>query len=262
MNPGEAPRQDARPSPLFPSWPPGLWRRILLRPGAGQIAAALEDDMHRFDLRLEHDGARITAIHAETLRAPWTACPGAAAQLAGELTGARLADAAALDPRQHCTHLFDLAVLCAAHAGDAAPTRLDMQVADRVAQRTTATLARNGAERLRWELDGTRIEGPPELAGRDLRKLSQWKRDLPAEEAELATVLRRAVFISGGRQFVPPAGLTAADMGAQRMGVCYNYQRPQAERSTRVADWRADFSQPGREPLQGLDFGGAPAGAG
>jgi hypothetical protein len=238
--------------PAFPAFPPGLWRRIVLQPGPGWIGAALEDDMHRFNLRLDHTGGRITAVYAKGLRTPWTACPGASELIARELAGEPLADVARRDPSQHCTHLLDLAIVCAAHAGDAEPLRFDMRVADRVDQRTTATLAENGAEKLRWRLEGTLIAGPEPFAGKDLRKLSQWKRELPAREAERATMLRRAVYISGGRQFAPPPSLHAADIGP-RMGVCYNYQLPQAEQSTRSPDWRQDFSGSDREPLEGLD---------
>jgi len=234
----------------FPAFPPGLWRRIELDPHPGVIAAALEDDVHRFALRLEHDGARIVAVHAETIRAPWTECPGAAAHLAGELAGELLADVARRDPYQHCTHLLDVAILCAAHAGDAEPLRIDLRVADRVDGRTTATLAEDGIERMRWLLDDTRIAGPGDWTGRDLRRLSAWKGELSARDAERATLLRRAVFVSGARAFTPPPGNpTAAEQGEMRQGVCFNYQQPQASRSTRLADWRQDFSLSGGEPL-------------
>ena len=243
-------------NPTYPAFPPGLWRRIILQPGSnargGWIGGALEDDMHRFHLRFDHDGTRITRACAEALRYPWSACPGAAPHIAAELTGALLADVAARDPALHCTHLYDLAVVLAAHADDTLPTQFDMRVADRVDERTTATLAENGAEVLRWQLAGTAITGG-DHAGHDLRKLSSWKQALPPREAERATMLRRAVFISGGRQFTVPASETAADQAAMRMGVCFNYQLPQAAQSVRSPNWLSDFSVPGREPLAGFD---------
>ena len=246
----------------YPTWPPGLWRRIILQPGRSGhlswIGGALEDDMHRFHMRFDHADGRIIRASAQALRHPWSACPGAAPLIAGELTGALLADVARRDPAQHCTHLYDLAVVMAAHAEDTEPTRFDMRVADRVDEHTTAALEENGEESLRWQLDGTVITGPGPYAGRDLRKLSQWKQDLPLRDAERATILRRAVFISGGRQFVAPATEHAAQqgpmrMGPMRMGVCFNYQMPQAAGSTRTPDWRKDFSTSDIEPLAGLD---------
>ena len=237
----------------FPAWPPGLWRRIILQPGPGWIGGALEDDVHRFHLRFDHDGTRITRAWAEALRHPWSACPGAAPHIATELTAALLGDVAARDPALHCTHLYDLAVVLAAHAGDSAPTQFDMRVADRVDQRTTATLAENGFKVLCWQLEDSAIKGG-DHAGQDLRQLSRWKQDLPPREAERATMLRRAVFVSGGRQFVPPPGLKfAADQGEARLGVCFNYQLPVAETSTRSPDWQRDFSMSGEEPLGRFD---------
>jgi hypothetical protein len=239
----------------FPAWPPGLWRRIVLQPGRnghlGWIGGALEDDMHRFHMRFDHTDGRITAVKAEALRHPWSACPAAAPHIAGELTGELFADVANRDPAQHCTHLYDLAVIMAAHANDAEPTRFDMRVADRADDRTTAVLERTGTERLRWQLDGTAITGGT-FAGRDLRQLSTWKRDLPPDEVELATILRRAVFVSGGRQFIP-ASDRASDQGSYRLGVCFNYQPEQAAHSVRTKDWRTDFSASSAEPLAGFD---------
>jgi hypothetical protein len=233
----------------FPTYPPGLWRRIVLQPGTGWIGGALEDDMHRFHIRIDHAGGRIAGVAARAVRHPWSACPGATGFIAKELTGERLADVARREPTQHCTHLFDLAIIAAAHADDTQPTRFDMRVADRVDGRTTATLTENGDEKLHWHLDDTAIAG----TGRDLRQLSKWKQELPPREAEWATMLRRAVFVSGARQYVAPSEEQTAAMNAGRMGVCFNYLLPQAEGSTRSPNWHRDFSMSGREPLEGLD---------
>jgi hypothetical protein len=234
---------------IYPDFPPGLWRRIVLQPGPGYIGGALEDDMHRFHIRIDHADGRIVAVAAKALRHPWSACPGATTFIARELTGELLKDVARRDPYQHCTHLLDLAVLAAAHADDADPICFDLRVADRMDQRTTASLAENGVERLRWRLDGTRIAG----TDRDLRQLSRWKRELGPQEAEWAALLRRAVFVSGARQYRAPSLEQTATLNQGRMGVCFNYQLPQAEQSTRTPDWHRDFSESGREPLESLD---------
>jgi hypothetical protein len=237
------------PTGLYSGFPPGFHRRIVLQPGTGWIGGALEDDMHRFHLRIDHAEGRVTAVGARAVRHPWSGCPGATQFIAGELTGAPLAEVAKRDAFQHCTHLFDLAILAAAHASDTAPIRFDMRVADRVEGRTTAVLEQDGVERLRWQLDGTAIAG----TDRDLRKLSKWKHDLTAQEAEWATLLRRAIYVSGARQYQPPANNPTAAESPERMGVCFNYQLPQAETSRRMPDWHRDFSESGREPLEGLD---------
>jgi len=233
----------------FPAYPTGLHRRIVLQPGDGWIGGALEDDMHRFHIRLDHGESRVTRVAARALRHPWSACPGATDFIARELTGLPLAEVGARDPAQHCTHLYDLAILATAHAGDTAPTRFDMTVADRVEGRTTATLYADGIERLRWQLDGTAIHG----TDRDLRRLSQWKRELSVQEAEWATLLRRAVFVSGARAYVAPSLEQTAALNQGRMGVCFNYQLPQAESSTRTPNWHRDFSQSGHQPLEDFD---------
>jgi hypothetical protein len=234
---------------IFPTFPPGFHRRIMLQPGPGFIGGALEDDMHRFHIRLDHADGRITAVTAKAVRHPWSACPGATGFIAKELTGAALAEVVRRDPSQHCTHLLDLAIVSAAHASDTAPTRFDMRVADRVEGRTTATLQQDGVERLRWQLDGSTIVG----SGLDLRELSKWRRELPAHEAEWATLLRRTIYVSGARQYVPPPHNPTAAESPERMGVCFNYQMPQAEASRRNPNWHQDFSESGREPLEGLD---------
>ena len=236
----------------FPSFPSGLWRRIVIQPGPGWTGGALEDDMHRFHLRIDHTVGAITAMQARAVRHPWSACVDAAPHICAELEGEKLADVAARDPAQQCTHLFDLAILCAAHAGDMAPTVFDMRVADRQEDCTTATLHQNGEEMLRWMLRGTIIEGSERFAGRNIKRVSQWKREYSPQEAEWATLLRRAIFISGGRVYMPQMDKRAVEMATGRMGVCYNYQLPQAEQSTPIFRNR-DFSVSGHEPLEGFD---------
>jgi hypothetical protein len=241
----------------YPSFPPGMWRRIIIQPGSNAqvrwIGGALEDDVHRFHLRLDHDGTRIIRAYAEAVRHPWSACPGAAPHIAGELAGELLSDVANRDPALHCTHLFDLAVVLAAHAGDTRSSRFDMRVADRVEGRTTATLHEDDREVLRWNLSDTHIDGPAPHAGLNLRQLTKWKQELSPRDAERATILRRAVFVSGARQFVVPAGHVAAAPGSHRMGVCYNYQLPQAASSTRTPNWQVDHSASTEGPLAGME---------
>lgn len=241
----------------YPTWPPGLWRRIVLQPGTsehgGWIGGALEDDMHRFHMRFDHKDGRITAVKAEARRHPWSQCPGAVPHIAGELKGELLSEVAERDPFQHCTHLYDLAVLMAAHAHDTEPSRFDMRVADRVDGRTTATLEKNGVELVRWQLDDTAISGAEPWGGRDLRQLSKWKHEIAPDLVELALLLRRAIFVSGARQFVPPPDEQMGEWNTMRKGVCFNYQPPQIGNTVRSEDWRRDFSQSGLEPLMHFD---------
>ena len=237
----------------YPSYPPGFWRRIALLPEPGQVTAGLEDDVHRFHLRLVHRDSVISEVRAKALRFPWTSCSQAAPFIAEQLVGKRVEDVARLAASEHCTHLLDLAILCAVHIADREPKRFDMQVADRVDGRTTARLAENGEVVMRWQLDGTRIEGPDPWAGLDLRALSRWKNELSPVDAERAALLRRALFVSGSRTTEDSAMTRAADRGPARMGACFTYQLPRALESFRIANWRRDFSLSKDEPLAGFD---------
>lgn len=236
----------------FPTWPPGLWRRMVLTPEPGAISGALEDDVHRFHLRLEHDGTTITGVAARSVRIPMTGCPGASTFIAERLTGRSLAEVAAEDSRAHCTHLYDLAVACAAHAGDARPSRYDFKVADRAGTRTTAVVELDGKQVLLWQLDGTAILGPGDWAGRELKGLSRWKHELSARDAELAELLRRAILVSGVRNFFDDTSEPASTR-THRMGACFNYQLPVAETSYRHPNWHRDWSMSDEAPLGDYD---------
>ena len=72
-------------------------------------------------------------------------------------------------------------------------------------------------------------------------------------EAEWAMLLRRGVFVSGARQYIAPSLEQTAALNHGRMGVCFNYQMPQAESSTRTPNWHKDFSTSGIEPLADID---------
>ncbi|MBV1918767.1 MAG: DUF2889 domain-containing protein [Sphingomonadaceae bacterium] len=241
----------------YPQFPSGLWRRVVLHPGPGWIGGALEDDMHQFHIRFDHADGRITSAKARALRHPWTGCGGAPDHIAADLTGELLSDVANRDPKQHCTHLFDLAIVCAAHANDTGPSCVDMRVADRVDDRTTATLHLNGEEKLHWQLDGTIIsgsgsDGPEHFIGRDTKALSKWKSEYPPKEAEWATMLRRTCYISPARTIEIPKTLSAIQSPHARHRICFNYREPQIDSSMPIFD-RRDFSMSGREPLQDFD---------
>ncbi len=244
------------PSPRsdYPHFPPGFWRRIKLHPGAGWIGGAIEDDMHHFRIRFDHADGVIVSARASAVRHPWTGCGGAPGHIVERLTGERLEDVAQRNPVEHCTHMFDLAVLMAAHAHDDAPSRFDMQVADLADDRTTATLARNGEEELRLSLDGTVIAAPETYAGLDLRQVSKWKHDLDPVTAELMTILRRAVYVSGARRYKMRPGIEGPKSPLAVHAPCYNYRSPVVETTRSLYEVR-DFSTGEFEPLQDLDFG-------
>jgi hypothetical protein len=200
----------------------GMRRSQLIEPELGHVRAEVEDDYHRFLVELFHDGERITGARTEAKRHPWTTCPSAGDHLAARLTGAVLRDVAEReDPLTHCTHMLDLAILAAAHAGDTAPTLYTMFVGDPDGRPRPAILQRNGEEILRWTIDGTMLIEPGVMAGRDLRRLRDWIGEVEPSLREPARVLRRGAYIARGRGFDFSTLTTAAAVSATM--ACYTF---------------------------------------
>lgn len=246
QTPGQA------PAASDPDFPPGFWRRIAIYPYPDKVVAGVEDDVHRFRAALFHDQGIVTSVETWVDRFPYTTCFEAGTFLAAQVAGQRLDALAKLDPRVNCTHLYDLAVLAARHAGAATAVIFDIQVADRVEGRTRATLWRCGDLIGKWAVAGTVIHEPAVHSGRDLRSLSHWKSDLPEERAVHAALLRRGIQISGARR-APPVE-RAADRGAQRSGACFTYQSGQMEHAAATPGGLIDFSLGTMAPLE--DFPG------
>ena len=56
-------------------------RKSIAVAGEFETIAAMEDDFHHFIVRLHHDGTHVTDLVGETIRFPWSTCPGAAVKL-------------------------------------------------------------------------------------------------------------------------------------------------------------------------------------
>lgn len=99
-------------------------RRLRLRhEGATAVEADLEDHVHHFGVRVEHDGRVVTAVTPRAVRWPWVTCPGALDQLQA-LVGAPIGERPLVDdPRQHCTHALDVARWAVRFAADPVPER-------------------------------------------------------------------------------------------------------------------------------------------
>jgi Protein of unknown function (DUF2889) len=226
----------------------GYRRRIELYPSPGTVSAGLEDDFHRFTMRVDYSDGIITAVDARVERFPWSTCTDAGAFLAQQAVGRKLQEVAALDVLTHCTHLYEMVVMCAAHAADSAPTRFDLWVPDRVNDRTHATLSENGDVIISWDMNGWLIEGSPEWAGKDLLQLSKWRKTLDRTWAERANLLRRAIVVSHGRK--PPEELPKRADDPRRVGACFTYTLPRGHDAIRRHDLRRDFSDSADGPLQ------------
>lgn len=222
----------------------GYRRRVRIDPRPGCVSAWLEDDFHHFGVDLPHDGQTVLDLITHAPRYPWTTCPAAGAYLETRLRGVALAKVAEVeDQRQHCTHLYDLAMAAARHALHEKPVVYDISVAELETGGALAELRVDGAPSLRWRLG---VEGKQDGVvggdlGGDLAALNRWTGALPPEMAEAGLMFRRGVTISGGRRLDLEHYKTASEVGPT--GVCYTFQPERAAVSARVLGAIRDFSE-------------------
>ncbi len=228
---------------------PGFRRRFRITPGPGWVRSEVEDDYHRMALTVHHDGKTATRIEPTMIRAPWTTCPGAVEQLKQTFTGVALEQFAERGEKPaNCTHLFDLALLAAAHAFDDAPLVYDILVCDPVDGKRRAELRRNGSTILAWSDASFRITEPAELAGLTLDKMRPWIDSLDAGRQEAARLLRWGNMIANGR-IIP----MEKQSDASRMPPgCYTFQPQRALVARRIGVIR-DFSRGDAQPLEPLE---------
>ena len=228
---------------------PGFRRRFRVLPGKGSVTAQLEDDFHGMQVTLRHDGQRITEVEAGMPRNPWTTCPGATEVVRKTFTGASLADAARTgDKRANCTHLYDLAVLAARHAGATAPLTYDMLVSDPMDGAIDCLLRKDGVTLLSWRLRDGMIEGDyndgAEPAGRTLFELRDWIATLDGEAKDDARMLQWGSIMAHGRTMPLEERSDAAKLPAN----CYTLQPENKDKAKRIGR-EFDFSTSGRELL-------------
>ena len=179
---------------------PGFRRRFVVDPAPGRVRCDLEDDYHCMRVVVRHDGEVATGIEADMIRVPWTTCPGAVAVLVRTFTGVRLdLFATRREKTANCTHLFDIAVLAAAHAHDTAPLIYDILVADPVDGMWRAELRRDGTAVLGWDVSGFVFSQPVQLAGMRLDRLRPWIESLDPPGQEQARLLRWGTILAHGR---------------------------------------------------------------
>jgi hypothetical protein len=226
-------------------------RVVISEPGV--VDGGLEDDFHYFRVRLRHDDHTVVAVDASSHRWPWTTCPSAAEPLralAGMALSPRcLAVGEWTDPRQNCTHMFDLAGLAVAHAargGTPGTTRQYDAAVPAGAQfggRAEVRLWRDGEPALTWVLDGRSCVAPPPYSE------TRWKggflrwadETLPVDDAEAAIVLRRACDIGMGRGMDLDAVPRALDIFDVQGPICHTMQPGFVEVSLRNPGTTRDF---------------------
>lgn len=218
----------------------GCMRRLidLRREPDGAVVGWLEDDFHHFGVTVEHDGQTISDVRVISARVPFSTCPLAGSNLKGMIgqpLSARSTDIGAMvNMREQCTHMFDLAGLAMAHAAAGREHRryeaviLDRDIIAwepglrRLLGPGVAWLLRDGEEVLRWQIDKREITAPAEWAGQSMVKSFRTRTEaMEIDEAEAATVLRRAIMISSGRTLNPDRFNTARERG--QSGVCFTF---------------------------------------
>lgn len=224
---------------------PGFRRRFRITPGTGWVRAEVEDDFHHMLVTLRHAGGRLLAVEPQLLRAPWSTCPGAEAQLRRTFSDLPLeAVVSRGEKSQNCTHLHDLAVLAATHAADRDVLVYDILVSDPVAGRREAEVRRNGEPLLSWVEREHRISEPAALAGLRLDELRPWIESLDGERQEAARLLRWGAILAHGRT-IP----MARQSDASRMPPnCFTFQPERARQAYRVGQSQ-DFSRGPAQPL-------------
>ena len=230
--------------------PPGYRRRIRLTSSGDRVVADLEDDFHRFRLTMTHDTERIVTLDGEAIRYPWSTCPAASdrlRQLEGTAMSAHSTDIASHDdPRQNCTHLFDLTGLAMAQAVAGRERRqFDAYVPEAVERRTQPQLWLDGDLVLSWHTDGSRILDPPPFAGISMAGgFVKWATTtLAGDTLESAMVLRRAWDIARARGRDLDHMENAVPLAELLPGACFTMQPDIAPAAARMKATARDFSK-------------------
>ncbi|WP_188062110.1 DUF2889 domain-containing protein [Sphingobium sp. KCTC 72723] len=228
---------------------PGFRRHLRVTPSPGQVIAALEDDYHCMAVILRHDGVRVTGIDSVMERVPWTTCPGAPAVLAATFTGVALADVPARgEKKANCTHLHDLTVLAAAHAGETAPILYEIVTCDPVDGLATAEIRRDGVALLQVAHRNHLMEAPAEIAGLSILKLRDWIDSLDAPHREAARLLQWGAILANGRLIPMERQSTASRVPPN----CFTFQPDNAAKAIRVGKV-IDFTATPLTPLDHFD---------
>jgi hypothetical protein len=198
-------------------------------------------------VRLRHENGVVIDVHSEQERAPWTTCPGAIAVLEKSFKGAPLGHVPGTAQKKiNCTHLYDLAVIGAAHALDPGPAIFDVVSSDPIVGERDMILRRDGAIVMHWRESNGVLTNPEEIVGRTTHDLNDWIAGLDKTRQEYARILRWAARVALGR-FVPQT----EELDPLTLPLnCHTFQPGVVEHTGRAMQKR-DFSTGEASPLDG-----------
>ena len=251
---------------LFPNYAYGrgcLHRKILLRKQGNTIHADLEDNCHVFRVRLTHDNTKVTEVSGEALRYPNNTCPGSL-DLLQRLVGVALgggpsAFAKSTNPREFCTHLFDLACLAYTHASRPAATRLyhamvrdedDFGICD-------AQILIDGKPVVHWRLKQHVVQDDNHFNQVNVHTgFTRWATaNLKDDELEAAIVLSKANFVSMSRRVdTEKVAGTQLVNGIMPKDICYTYRSPVMERASHLHNTVVDYSDHPQDMLKFVEI--------
>jgi hypothetical protein len=153
------------------------------------------------------------------------------------------------DPKQSCTHMFDLAGLCIAHAARGGPVGTTRQYDVEIPHQAQAggdvvvRCDRDGEPLLAWTLDGRQVKAPAPYTEAPWRRgFFRWaEKTLDVDGAEAAIVLRRACDIGMGRGMDLDAVERADELERVMGGVCFTMQPERIQVALRHKETIRDF---------------------
>jgi hypothetical protein len=219
-------------------------RRILVRRRADGISVDLEDNFHRFCVRLAVTDRRVRAVHGLAGRVPWTTCPGALAALP-DFEGHDVRRRFEIDrdrkATRHCTHLFEITLLALDHLRLAIPDRDYLIAVDGPAEHELVRLRIDGRRVRSWALSSGRFQAPENWRGREVRDLPSFCDPSEDRVGYLEHMLmRRALHIGRGRFIEQDGWKTAADLDAAP--TCISFQPNVRTHAAKVIGTAIDFT--------------------
>lgn len=219
-------------------------RRILVRRDGAGISVDLEDNFHRFGVRLQVHDHRVADASGSAGRVPWSTCPGALVALAdllGHDVRKRFTIGAESKASRHCTHLFDMAMLALDHL------RLDLPGRDYRLSVTgpisdeRLTLEIDGENRGHWHLANDCFMAPDAWRGQPVGRVHTLV-DAQADPVAFLEIMlmRRVVRISHGRFIDQDLWDSAADLGAAPS--CLSFQPEVRPTARRIRGSARDFT--------------------